>query len=58
MDGGEKFLDELARVRTEVAAVRRFGSAALDLAWVAGGPFRRLLGARIVSCGISLRASC
>jgi len=37
--GGEMFLDELARVRTEVAAVRRFGSAALDLAWVAAGRF-------------------
>jgi myo-inositol-1(or 4)-monophosphatase len=39
VNGGEKFLDELARVRTEVAAVRRFGSAALDLAWVAAGRF-------------------
>ena len=38
-DGGEKFIDELARVRAEVAAVRRFGSAALDLAWVAAGRF-------------------
>ena len=39
VNGAEKFLDELARVRTEVAAVRRFGSAALDLAWVAAGRF-------------------
>ncbi len=39
VDGAEKFLDELARVRMEVAAVRRFGSAALDLAWVAAGRF-------------------
>jgi myo-inositol-1(or 4)-monophosphatase len=39
VSGGELFLDELARVRTEVAAVRRFGSAALDLAWVAAGRF-------------------
>ena len=39
VNGGERFLDELARVRTEVAAVRRFGSAALDLAWVAAGRF-------------------
>lgn len=39
VNGGELFLDELARVRTEVAAVRRFGSAALDLAWVAAGRF-------------------
>jgi len=38
-DGFEKFLDELAAVRNEVAAVRRFGSAALDLAWVAAGRF-------------------
>ncbi len=39
VNGGELFLDELARVRTEVSAVRRFGSAALDLAWVAAGRF-------------------
>ena len=39
VNGGELFLDELARVRSEVAAVRRFGSAALDLAWVAAGRF-------------------
>jgi myo-inositol-1(or 4)-monophosphatase len=39
VNGGELFLDELARVRQEVAAVRRFGSAALDLAWVAAGRF-------------------
>lgn len=38
-DGAEKFIDELVRVRSEVAAVRRFGSAALDLAWVAAGRF-------------------
>ncbi|MDP3493553.1 MAG: inositol monophosphatase family protein [Hyphomonadaceae bacterium] len=38
-NGGEKFIDELTRVRNEVAAVRRFGSAALDLAWVAAGRF-------------------
>jgi myo-inositol-1(or 4)-monophosphatase len=38
-DGAEKFIDELTRVRSEVAAVRRFGSAALDLAWVAAGRF-------------------
>lgn len=37
--GAEKFVDELVRVRSEVAAVRRFGSAALDLAWVAAGRF-------------------
>jgi myo-inositol-1(or 4)-monophosphatase len=39
VDGAEKFLDELTAVRAEVAAVRRFGSAALDLAWVAAGRF-------------------
>jgi myo-inositol-1(or 4)-monophosphatase len=38
-DGFEKFMDELAAVRNEVSAVRRFGSAALDLAWVAAGRF-------------------
>lgn len=37
--GVEKFIDELTAVRAEVAAVRRFGSAALDLAWVAAGRF-------------------
>ncbi len=39
VDGFEKFVDELVAVRNEVAAVRRFGSAALDLAWVAAGRF-------------------
>jgi myo-inositol-1(or 4)-monophosphatase len=39
VDGFEKFVDELVAVRSEVAAVRRFGSAALDLAWVAAGRF-------------------
>ena len=39
VNGAEKFLEELTRVRMEVAAVRRFGSAALDLAWVAAGRF-------------------
>lgn len=38
-NGAELFVDELVRVRAEVAAVRRFGSAALDLAWVAAGRF-------------------
>ena len=37
--GHEQFSDELARVMHEVAGVRRFGSAALDLAWVAAGRF-------------------
>jgi len=35
----EKFLGELASVMAEVAGVRRFGSAALDLAWLAAGRF-------------------
>jgi myo-inositol-1(or 4)-monophosphatase len=39
VDGFEKFVDEMVAVRNEVAAVRRFGSAALDLAWVAAGRF-------------------
>jgi myo-inositol-1(or 4)-monophosphatase len=39
VDGAEKFIEELIAVRAEVAAVRRLGSAALDLAWVAAGRF-------------------
>jgi myo-inositol-1(or 4)-monophosphatase len=39
VDGFEKFVEEMVAVRSEVAAVRRFGSAALDLAWVAAGRF-------------------
>ena len=36
--GGEAlFAKELARVQPKVAGVRRFGAAALDLAWVASG---------------------
>jgi myo-inositol-1(or 4)-monophosphatase len=34
-----KFLKELHQVSQRVAGVRRFGSAALDLAWVAAGRF-------------------
>lgn len=37
--GRERFLEELDAVTQNVAAVRRFGSAALDLAWVAAGRF-------------------
>jgi myo-inositol-1(or 4)-monophosphatase len=37
--GFETFMDELVTVRNSVAAVRRFGSAAIDLAWVAAGRF-------------------
>jgi myo-inositol-1(or 4)-monophosphatase len=35
--GLDEFRDELARVQDEVAGLRRFGAAALDLAWVASG---------------------
>ncbi len=35
----EEFSDELSRVMAEVAGVRRFGAAALDLAWVAAGRY-------------------
>lgn len=37
--GHEEFSTELSRVMPEVSGVRRFGSAALDLAWVAAGRF-------------------
>jgi myo-inositol-1(or 4)-monophosphatase len=33
------FLDTMAKVMPEVAGIRRFGSAALDLAWVAAGRY-------------------
>lgn len=35
----EEFSDELSRIMAEVAGVRRFGAAALDLAWVAAGRY-------------------
>ncbi len=58
VDGFEQFLDEMVRVRHEVAAIRRFGSAALDLAWVASGRFdafwERKLSAWDVAAGIVL----
>ena len=38
-DNHGKFLVELRHVMSEVAGVRRLGSAALDLAWVAAGRF-------------------
>jgi myo-inositol-1(or 4)-monophosphatase len=34
-----KYLQELARIMPAVSGVRRFGAAALDLAWVAAGRF-------------------
>jgi myo-inositol-1(or 4)-monophosphatase len=37
--GHETFSAELSRVMIEVAGVRRFGAAALDLAWVAAGRY-------------------
>lgn len=37
--GHEKFLEELQRVMRATAGVRRYGSAALDLAYVAAGRF-------------------
>ena len=37
--GDEGYLGELDRIMREVAGVRRCGSAALDLAWVASGRF-------------------
>lgn len=37
--GHERFLQEMAALMPEVAGIRRFGSAALDLAFVAAGRF-------------------
>ncbi|MBU4435624.1 MAG: inositol monophosphatase, partial [Alphaproteobacteria bacterium] len=37
--GHAQFLKELHQVSQKVAGVRRFGAAALDLAWVAAGRF-------------------
>jgi myo-inositol-1(or 4)-monophosphatase len=38
-DGHQRFLSELATVMGSSTGVRRFGSAALDLAWVAAGRY-------------------
>ena len=38
-EGHERFLKELAAVMATTPGVRRFGSAALDLAWVAAGRY-------------------
>ena len=50
-----EFLDEYVRMFKSItettAGVRRPGAAALDLAYVAAGPARRLLGDRIVTMG-------
>lgn len=52
----ELFSEELARIMPEVAGVRRFGSASLDLAWVAAGRYdafwERALGPWDVAAGI------
>jgi myo-inositol-1(or 4)-monophosphatase len=57
-DKGADFLDQLAAAMSETAGVRRFGSAALDLAWVAAGRFdgfwERNLGPWDVAAGIVL----
>ena len=56
--GHAKFLKELHQISQRVAGVRRFGAAALDLAWVAAGRFdgfwERDLGAHDVAAGILL----
>jgi myo-inositol-1(or 4)-monophosphatase len=56
--GHEEFSAELSRVMSEVAGIRRFGSAALDLAWVAAGRFdaywERDISAWDVAAGILL----
>lgn len=38
-DGHEQFVVEMAAVMGEVAGIRRYGSAALDLAWLAAGRY-------------------
>ena len=57
-DKGESFLAELDRAMSETAGVRRFGSAALDLAYVAAGRYEgfweRNLGPWDVAAGIVL----
>jgi len=56
--GPEKFVAELNPIMHEVAGVRRFGAAALDLAWVAAGRFdafwERALAPWDVAAGIVL----
>jgi myo-inositol-1(or 4)-monophosphatase len=53
-----RFLKELHQIAQRVAGVRRFGSAALDLAWVAAGRFdgywERDLGAWDLAAGVLL----
>ena len=38
-EGHERFLEDVAPIMAATSGVRRFGSAALDLAWVAAGRF-------------------
>jgi myo-inositol-1(or 4)-monophosphatase len=56
--GHGQFLKELHQISQKVAGVRRFGSAALDLAWVAAGRFdgywERNLNAWDVAAGVLL----
>ncbi len=53
-----RFLKELHQISQRVAGVRRFGSAALDLAWVAAGRYEafweRDLGAWDMAAGVLL----
>ena len=57
-DKGPDLLDQIAAATSETAGVRRFGSAALDLAWVASGRldgyWERNLGPWDVAAGIVL----
>jgi myo-inositol-1(or 4)-monophosphatase len=57
-EGHARFLKELHQITQRVAGVRRFGAAALDLAWVAAGRFdgfwERGLSAWDVAAGILL----
>ena len=57
-DKGPDLLDQIAAATSETAGVRRFGSAALDLAWVASGRldgyWERNLGPWDIAAGIVL----
>ena len=47
----ELFLKEMKQLIPEVAGIRRSGSAALDLAWIASGRYDHFLGKRIKNLG-------
>ena len=49
--GGCAFARTLGALMPQVAGIRRFGAAALDLAWVAAGRYDGLLGTRAASAG-------